>query len=150
MALAGKWELMQAIATLLRDAFVAELEDGHAIQVERGYVAIPTTELACVDVFPAPTARGTDTAGFGDLFGEYLLTIRVRTSSADELATQEVLVALSDDTNALSIPAILDTDPTLGGLATSVYLQDESGWRTYLPGDLPGFEWTVAVVPADS
>ena len=151
MALASRRDILDEMAATLRAAFTDELgTDDEAIQVEGRMVVLPTPNLACVDMFPAPAAEGIETLAFGDLSGEPQFTIRVRTSTVDDVASQDILLQLMDEADPLFVPAILDEDPTLNGLVNSIYFHDPTGFQLFPPGDLVGFTWTVTVIPAES
>lgn len=151
MAEASKLDILDQIAATLRAAFEDELgTDNHAIQVVSRMLVNPTGVLACVDMFPAASAEGTEALAFGDLEGEHIYTIRARTTQFDDAASQDILLRLQDGPDALCIPGILDEDETLNGLVSSLYMHDRSGFQLFPPGDLVGFTWNATVNPGIS
>lgn len=103
-------------------------------------------------MFPGDIARGIESAAFGD-DGEYIITVRTRVTDNDEDGNQDLLMALMDDPD-LSVIFALQTDPTLGGIATDLYIAPEliTGVGTYPFGSeqLVGFQFTCKVIPAHS
>ena len=105
----------------------------------------------CVDMYPADTPRGEEAAGFGGR-GEFFFTVRVRAQTNDADANQDLLLNMMDDINAYSVPMALLDQPTLGGIASSVDIQDDTGLVVYgLGADDPiGFQFTARVIRAES
>lgn len=71
------------------------------------------------------------TGGFGDRLAFECFNIRVRVSPADTDAGQRLLYDLVDADDSLSIIAALDTDPTVGGLATTLTWGDWLGMSNF-------------------
>lgn len=141
--------ILDELADTLREAFV--LVTDIDIQVEPRMVlnASPPT----VDIFPADPFREELTAGMGEVEGAYRFTIRARVSTTDADAMQDLLLAMMDHRNALSVKEILMADPTLNGLADDMDIDGPTGYRRYVePGAtevaLLGVEWTATVVDA--
>lgn len=137
---------MDEMADTLRTAYSGLDVD---IQVEPRLVLNPTPP--CIDIYPADTQRGTETAGFtaSGVDGELLFTVRARVSTADSEAGQDLLLAMMDDENDLCIAVPLSSDPTLGGLTSDLFVQPGTGYGLYtLPdgGSLLGCQFIVAVV----
>ena len=104
-----------------------------------------------IDIYPGDPFRSTpDSAGFGETGGELLLTVRARVTTVDNIAGQDLLLRLMDDEDAISVASTLMEDQTLGGLASSVYVEGNSGYIRYLEGDeggaLLGCEWRLRVL----
>ena len=71
-------------------------------------------------------------------------------TTVDNIAGQDLLLRLMDDEDAISVASTLMEDQTLGGLASSVYVEGNSGYIRYLEGDeggaLLGCEWRLRVL----
>jgi len=122
------------------------------VQVEDRMILNPTPP--CIDMWPADPSLDPTLAGFGEIDGGELFTIRARVSTADQDAGQDLLLALMDDEDPLSIGAALFSDPTLNGWAQTLDVQARTGY-VLVPdasgeGALLGCLWTVVVVKGDS
>lgn len=151
MATGGLLEILDSLGDAVR-AIVDDVTDVD-VQVEGRLVINPTPPT--VDMFPGDISRDADSRGFGeDPYGNagYLLTCRARVQTADNLAAQDLLLGFMDDTDALSLASAVTEDQTLGGLASSIYAFDPTGYVVYptADGELTGFQFTVLVIPADS
>lgn len=154
-SLSGLVEILEAMADRIGSAFDGELDVNDQplyIQVYPGWVVHPTPPT--VDMFPGPVSRGTETAGFVDIDGEYIFTVRTRVAVTDNFAMQDLLLRFMDDTDTLSLAAALDSEPTLGGAASSLICRNPSGYREYRNPDgspwLIGFEFECVVVPTEN
>ena len=153
--MSGLLEIAEALADFLRAGY-QELEDdetnGWAVQVEPKYLVTPTPPT--VDIYPGRSpSRDLETAGYGDEFGAYVLTVRFRMLTADYDAGHELMYLLSDDTSDYSLAAGVEAAYPLGGLAASIDVQDFSGMTVYPEGDVDkwiGFELAVRIIPAFS
>ena len=120
------------------------------IQVVAGWVVNPSPPT--VDMYPGPVARESETAGFVDIDGGYIFTVRTRVAVTDNFAMQDLLLRFMDDTDELSLAAALDGEPTLGGAASSLICRNPTGYREYRNPDgspwLIGFEFECMVVAA--
>jgi hypothetical protein len=141
--------IMDEMATAIRTALAGADED---YQVEGRMILNPTTPS--IDVYPGDPSRGDDSAGFVDLNGEHIFTVRARVSTNDHEANQNILIDLMDDENDLCIAAALEDDPTLNGHASSVFVRQVTGYVLYPTLDGAGVhigcQWTVEVIPARS
>lgn len=140
-------DLLDAMADQIRSVLASAPFD---VEVYARYCASPGSYPA-VDMYPAPSSRGTDARAFG-LRGEFLFTVRTRVQTNDADENQEFLLNMMDDTNAYSVPMALLDEDTLGGLATGLDVVDDTGLIPYALGDdAPiGFEFTCRVIRADS
>lgn len=140
-------DLLDAMADQIRTA-MADVTDID-VQVEPRMVSAPSPPT--IDMYPGDVSRGTEAAAFG-VEGEFLFTVRARVNENDANANQDLLLALMDDVNDLSIALALLDEPTLGGLATSLDCVDPTGYVLYpFGGDtLLGFQFTAKVIRADS
>jgi hypothetical protein len=142
-------QVMDEIANQIRTAL--ESSDV-AVQVEpRGFLA-PTPP--CIDMYPGDPSDDQTDAAFGDTYGADIITIRARVSTADLYAGEDLLLALMDDEDPLSISATLEADPTLNGLAQSSHLRARTGYRDFRDldgeGSLLGCLWQFVVIKARS
>ena len=94
----------------------------------------PTPTPPSIDIYPGDPFRDTPTAAFGDVGGELLFTVRARVITTDNTAGQNLLLRLMDDTDDISVAATLMEDQTLNGLASSVYVEGNTGYTRYLDG----------------
>lgn len=104
-----------------------------------------------IDIYPGdPFRDSTDgTAGFQDVNGALIATVRARVNTADNFAGQELLLRLMDEEDDISVAAALMDDQTLNGLASSVSVDGNSGYLQYIDsGAQPflGCEWRVRVL----
>lgn len=147
---AGLQDVIAAAADQLRGAL--EAVDAVDVQVEPRMVLNPSP--LTVDIFPGDPARHEDSAAFDDVSGGYLLTVRARIHTADFDAAYDLLVALMDDTDTLSLAENLLADPTLDGWAASIDVRDFTGLRAYEhpsgEGAHLGFQFTLLVLPGES
>lgn len=118
------------------------------VQVEPRMVMNPTTPS--IDIYPSPEAREAGTAGFSDLAGAYLLTVRARVDPSDHDSAQDLLLAFMDDEDDLCIAAAIEDDPTLNGLASSVDVVSSTGFGVFADGAYLGCQWTVRIINATS
>src|SRR5215204_5699967 len=140
--------------TALADQIRGVLDDvtDVAVQVEDRMILNPTPP--CVDVYPGDPSSEPDMAGFGDLHGGELITVRARVSTADTDAGQDLLLALMDDEDPLSILLAVNDDLTLGGYAQTTQVRARSGYTLFPDsggeGALLGCLWDVVTLKAQS
>lgn len=143
-------DIMEEVAAQLRGEFAAVTDVD--IQIEGRTVLSPTQP--CIDIYPADPSEDPQFAAFGELTGGEDLTVRARVSTADIDAGQELLLALMDDEDPLSVWAALASDPTFGGLAATSRVQSRSGYRDFPDlsgeGSWLGCLWSLVVVKARS
>ena len=148
MAQAGLVEIMNEMADQIRAAVVTVTDVD--VQVEPRMVPNPTPPT--IDIYPGDSPRDRDTAGFAvdDDEGWYI-TVRARVGTADNFAGQDLLLALMDPTNALSVGQALYDEPTLNGYATDLDIVAQTGYIAIpdLDGGATrlGCQWTVRVLP---
>lgn len=147
---AGLRDIIVELADQVRTVLVAV--DDIPVQVEPQYVLNPSP--LTVDLYPGDPHRETDAAGFDDISGGYLITVRARINTPDFDAAYDVLLSLMDDMDDLSLAAAVLSDPTLNGYASSVDVRDFTGLRAYEhpsgEGAHLGFQVTVLVLAGDS
>lgn len=143
-------EIQDEMATQIRTA-LADVTDVD-VQVEPRMVLNPTPP--CIDVYPGDPSMDQDLAAMNDLVGGELITVRARVTTADSDAGQDLLLALMDDEDALSILLALNEDLTLNGLAATLDVRSRSGYTLFPDpggeGALLGCLWGVVVVKAKS
>lgn len=144
-------DLLDEIAEILLGIVGPQIQDVE-VQVtgRRNFNPTPPS----IDIYPGDPFKETpDTAGFQETGGDLYLTVRARVSTVDHVGGQDTLLRLMDDEDAIGIAAALEEDQTLNGLATSVYVQGNTGYLLYVEGDgspLLGCEWRVRVLRATS
>ncbi len=105
-----------------------------------------------IDIYPGdPFRESPGIAGFGETGGELIFTVRARVTTVDNIAGQELLLRFMDDEDPISVASTLMDDQTLNGLASSVYVEGNSGYLQYVEGGteggaLLGCEWRVRVL----
>ena len=138
-------DIMGALADALADI------DG-ANQVE-GRMCLEPSE-PCIDVYPADPLEEADERGFGFTTGALLFIVRARVGVQDFDAVQDILLDWMDGTSDTGVAALLETDQTLGGLASSVDVAPSSGYVSFLDVNGAvnrlGAQWIVRVIPAVS
>jgi hypothetical protein len=147
--LSGLRDILDEMVEIVRDVLH---EVDFPIQVERGMVLNPSPPT--VDVFVSDPAREFESAGFGDLAGAYLITVRARVQTADNDSGQDLLISFMDHTDGLCIPAAVLSDKTLNGYASGLGLTSSSGHRAYETPDGAaahlGCQFDFLVNPAES
>lgn len=99
------------------------------VQVEPRMVLNPSPP--CVDMYPADPSTDETLAAFGEDVGGELITVRARVSTADHESGQDLLLALMDDEDPLSVIAALNDDVTLNGTCSDVVVQSRSGYALF-------------------
>lgn len=122
------------------------------VQVESRMVLNPSPP--CIDMYPADPSNDQTLAGFADEIGGELIAVRVRVSTADHEAGQDLLLALMDDEDPLSVIAALNDEPTFNGTVSTMDIPSRSGYLLFpVPsgdGTLIGCLFNVVVVKARS
>jgi hypothetical protein len=139
--------IMDALATQIRD----ELDDvtDVAVQVEPRWVSNPTAPS--IDMYPTDPSDDEELRAFGEFLGGELVSIRARVDMGDTVAAQDLLLALMDDEDPLSLAAAVMSDPTLGGLTSAIDIRSRSGYvRSLESGDHMGCLWNIVIVKARS
>jgi hypothetical protein len=140
------------LATVIRTA--VNDSTGLDIQVEPRVITNPSTPV-CIDVLPGTPSRDSATAGFGDISGFYVVTVRARANVADSDSTQDILVDMADDQHDLCVAAAIESDQSLNGWAYEVAVDPDgfSGLQWFPFPDGPpmvGCTWRVLVGQAES
>lgn len=148
--------ILEAMADQIREALVAA-SSGWTFQVEPNYIANPTPPS--IDVYLGDPGRElTETSSFGetdaDSAGGEWISVRARVAAVDKGSQQSILVALADPESDVSIVQALYDDPTLGGIASDLTLENRSGMIPFptLDGGAWhfGILWRFLVIPARS
>lgn len=144
-------QILDAMADTLRATLEDALGSDLPIQVEPRQITNPTA--LTIDMYPGDPSTTDVGAGFGDITGQWVFTIRARTNTPDETAAQDLLLALMDDEDPLSVALAL-YDDTLNGLVSSLRVQGPNGYAPYLDaggkGAFLGTEWRVSLLKAHS
>lgn len=148
-------DILDELASVLRATVGDALADDDIDVVVEPRPVMQPSEGICIDMFFGEPSRDPESAGFGELSGFYVVTVRARTTVNDSSESWDVLTDMCDDQHALSVAAALESDPTLNGWATDVSVDSAqfSG-----PGQFPvgtaapmiGYTWRVLVGQADS
>lgn len=139
--LSGVREIMDTLGDVLREA----LTDG----VEQ---VVPRLNLepsgVSIDIYPGDPFRDAEGAGFSDINGRMVFTVRARADIADVDGAQDALLNLMDDEHDLSVAAALLEPGALADVADSVRVDGPSGFIPYgdNPGTVLGCEWRVTVL----
>lgn len=143
-------EIMDELADQIRD--VLDDVTDVAVQVEPRIVLNPTPPV--IDMYPGDPSNDPELRGFADMVGGEILTVRARVSTADHTAGQDLLLALMDDEDPLSVMLAIKDDKTLNGLAADLDVRERSGYITFIDsvsdGALLGCTWQVVVIKARS
>jgi hypothetical protein len=143
-------EIMDALADQIRSVVVTVTDVD--VQVESRMLLNPTPPA--IDMYPADPSEEPELRAFGELVGGELITIRARCGTADHTAGQDLLLALMDDEDPLSIAQACNEDRQLGGLAADLHLRERSGYITFIDSAsdaaLLGATWQVVVIKARS
>jgi hypothetical protein len=129
-----------AIMDALAEQIDAQLSTVTDIQIDVQGRAFKAQTVPAVDMYPTGlNALDTTIAGYGELADAWPLNIRVRVSPADVYAGEDLLLALMDDEDDLSIIACLYDDRTINGLASTMYW---GAWGGFIDFPEPGGEGT--------
>jgi hypothetical protein len=136
-------EMADAIRNVLDD--VTDI----AVQVEPRWVVNPT--FPCVDMYPGDPSTDQTVAAFGEIIADELVNVRARIDVTGAEETQNVLLALMDDEDPLSVMLAVEDDQSLNGIASSVSVRSRSGYVAFsADGSVIGCLWTVEVIKARS
>jgi hypothetical protein len=121
-------QVMDAMAAQLEN----ELQPVSPVTLHIEPRAFSIAETPAIDMLIAsPTGLEAGLAAYGDRVGGIPITIRVRVSTADLYTGEDMLLALMDDEDDLSIIKALDSDHSLGGWAQDLKWQDGFPWSGY-------------------
>jgi hypothetical protein len=146
--------ILEAAADQIRETMVAEAD--WDIQVEPTMILNPTPPA--IDMYPADPATSPDSGSMGDTYAQmdegYWVNVRARVAPNDNIANQEVLLELLDADSDMSLVQALYDDPTLGGVAADVNLENTTGFVLVPKVDGSavhiGVIWRFLVIPARS
>lgn len=143
--------ILEAMADQIRDA----VDDVTDVDVQVEYLPVTSPTPPTIDMWPATPSTEPTTGGFHAEvdYGE-LVTVRARVSANDQAAQAELLLALMDVEDPLSVEMALRDDATLGGHAADIDVRDRTGMLPIFDqgGDVAMYacEWTVLVIRADT
>ncbi len=149
--MASVQDILDRLAATL-EAVMGPSELGEeAIQVVGRWNPNPQSPTS-IDIYPGDPFRGPETAGFGDLDGEYIFTVRARVTTPDIDGAQNQLLDLMDDENDLCVHSALEMNNDLDGYVAQVVVDGNTGFRLFNdpPGEMLGCAWRVIVVNATS
>lgn len=138
---------LTAILDGLADALNDVMSGEDTIQIVPRLNLSPESPTS-IDIYPGDPFRDQDSAGFGDIDGIYVLTVRARVTTPDMDGAQDALLALMDDEHDLCLAAALDANPTLDGIVGQLAVDGNTGFRVFEdpPGSMLGCSWRVRVV----
>lgn len=140
-------EIMDALADQIRG--VLDDVTDVAVQVEPRWVTNPTPPT--IDIYPGDPSTDPDWRAFGEHIGGELITVRARVDMNDTDAGQDLLLALMDDEDPLSLAQAINEDETLGGLAATLDIRSRSGYVRFIEsGDHMGYLLSLIIVKARS
>lgn len=121
---------MTALADQLRSQLQPQTDIALHIE-DRAFLA---AETPAIDMLvTSPTGLEAGLQGFGDLSVAIPLTLRLRVSTADLQAGENLLLALMDDEDELSVIKAIDYDHSLGGWAQDVVWDETTfPWAGYI------------------
>jgi hypothetical protein len=137
------------MATIIRAAVT-----GHGIDIEVSGRPVLNPTPPAIDIWPGDPSKGNEAAGFGDMAGEDMWTVRLRLAVNDYEANQDLLFNFMDQESDLCVPIALLDEPTLNGYATSLDVRSFSGVVQFV--DVNGItthigcQWGFLVIPARS
>lgn len=120
-------EILDELADTIRNV-VSQVNDVD-VQVEPRMVIDPSPP--CIDMYPSSPSMEPSLEAFGDLIGGELITVRVRVSTADSEAGQDLMLALMDDEDPLSLVSAITDEPSLNGLVAAMDIQGRTGYELY-------------------
>jgi hypothetical protein len=103
-----------------------------------------------IDIYPADPFRTDEGAGFSDINGAMVFTVRARATTADNEAGQDILLTLMDDESTECVAFALMDDQSLNGTVAWVDVDGPSGFTQFVDpsteGSYLGVTWTVSVL----
>ncbi len=149
--MAGVIDILDRLAATLA-AVMGPSELGEdAVQIVGRWNPAPNSPTS-VDIYPGDPFRGQETAGFQDLDGEYIFTVRARVTTPDIDGAQDMLLNMMDDEHDLCVASALEMNNDLDGYVAQVVVDGNTGFRLFNdpPGEMLGCAWRVVVVNATS
>ncbi len=142
--------ILNAMKTVLDNGIGEGTPAGVQVIARRSFNPTPPS----IDMYPSDPFRSTDIAGFGNISGAYLFTVRARVTTADYEAGQDVLLDLMDDESVNCVADLLMDDQTLAGTVSAVDVDGPTGFSLYADpsgdGALLGVEWHITIVNAST
>jgi len=147
-------EILEAAADQIRETMEADAD--WDIQVEPTMILNPTPPA--IDMYPADPFTSDRAAGHGETYADmddgFLVNVRARVAPNDNIANQEVLLELLDAESDICLVQCLYDDPTLGGNAADLILDQTSGFSLVpkIDGSAVhiGVIWRFLIIPARS
>jgi hypothetical protein len=137
---------MATIAAIL-DALALQISDQLAdvtdIAIDVQPRAFQAQTVPCVDMFVTGiNALDQNIASYQDVYGGWPVALRIRVNPGDLYAGEDLLLALMDDEDDLSVILALDYDRTIGGLADTMNWGVWTGYQEF-PNTLGGGEGLI-------
>lgn len=144
-------DILDQMAATLNEVMGPDALGENSIQVV-GRLNLQPQSPTSVDIYPGDPFRDPESAGFGDIDGIYIFTVRARVTTPDADGAQDQLLALMDDENDLCLAAALESNPTLDGWVGQLRVDGNTGFRVFddPPGSMLGCSWRVRVINAPS
>lgn len=144
--MSGLVDILDEMAATIRSA----LSDVPKLQVTPRMNINPTPPT--IDIYPGDPFRDPASAGFGDVNGMLIFTVRARINTADHRNGQTRLFRMMDDEHPWSVANALHGDD-LNGKVSSTKVDGPSGLVQYVEpngeGAYLGCEWRVTVINAE-
>ena len=139
-------DVYQALANTIR----SELDFGTMDVIVEPRMILEPAE-PCIDMYLGPGgSRDAASAGFGDVSGFEVVEVRFRAAPNDFTEAMDLLLDLNDDQHDLCMALAIESDQTLDGWATGVWV-DADSFSGAVPIDgLVGCTWRVLIARADS
>jgi hypothetical protein len=101
----------------------------------------PNPTPPSIDVYVGgPSGLPVSQVGWEETF-----IVRARVASPDDVGAQEVLLSMMDIDGPASVIALLQADPSFGGVVGGSAVEERSGFQPY-PGDYLGCEWRLRTI----
>lgn len=146
------------IYSAMRDqiAELMEAESPWDVQVHAGMLPNPTPPS--VDIYLGDPSNDEASGGFGasaeQIAEGYWINVRCRVATTDFESQEQVLLALRDQSSTMCLTDAFEADPTLGGYAHDIALDQVSGYVQFptIDGGSShiGILWRFLVLPAFS
>jgi hypothetical protein len=141
---------MATIATILdavADQIRSQLATVTDVKLSVEGRAFAAATVPAIDMYPTAPNVIQDVEGFGELEGGIPINIRVRVSTADREAGEDLLLALIDDEDPLSIVAALNHDTTFSGVTSDIVWAQWGGYTDFPAGDESGGVYLGSLLP---
>jgi hypothetical protein len=135
--------ILDALAAQLRTQLAAVTDVDLSIEGR----AFAAATVPAVDMYVTAPNGLADPQGYGEIQGGVPINVRVRVSTADLYTGEDLLLALTDDEDPLSITAAIDSDVTLGGLTSDIVWGDWGGYTDFPAASEDGGMYLGSLLP---